>query len=113
MLPRQHEAVRRQLRFHSHHGGKYGGGRSAANLDSAAVAVLHAPVAAARRAHGCRVLRHATARLGMTQQGRGQGPELKQEEERAEELHDHAIVALVQQLDKVTCEAPGEITAVA
>jgi len=71
----------------SHDGGQYGKDCGAAHLDGAAVAVVHARVAAAGRAHGGRLLRHATHWLGMTQQGSGEWPELKQKKQRRECLH--------------------------
>lgn len=84
MHPRQHEAVRIRLGFDSRHSGKNRGGRGTAHLDGATVAMAHIRVAAARRAYGRRMFRHATARLGMAQHGPGQWPELKQKEQHPE-----------------------------
>jgi hypothetical protein len=71
----------------SHDGGQNGDDCGAAHLEGAAVAMVHACVAATGRAHGSRLLRHATHWLGMTQHRPGEWPELKQQEQRRECLH--------------------------
>jgi len=61
--------------------------------------MVHARVATAGRAHGGRLLRHATHWLGMTQHRPGEWPELKQKKQRREWLHA-SIVAPPRQRDK-------------
>ena len=90
-----------QRGLNSHDGGQNGEGCGAAHLDGAAIAMVHARVAAPGRAHGGRLLRHATHWLGMTQHRPGEWPELKQKKQRCEYLHS-SIVALAQRRDKAT-----------
>ncbi len=96
---RQSEAMLIQRGFDSHDGGQNGKDCGAAHLDRATVAMVHARVAGAGRAHGGRLLRHATHWLGMTQHRPGEWPELKQKKQRCEHLHS-SIVALAPRLDK-------------
>ena len=84
---RQNEGMLTQRGLDSHDGGQNGGDCGAAHLEGAAVAMVHARVAATGRAHGGRLLRHATHGLGMTQHRPGKWPELKQQEQRRECLH--------------------------
>jgi hypothetical protein len=76
--------IQRELDLHD--GGENGEDRWVAYLDSATVAMRHARVAAARRAHGGRV-RHATHWLRMTEHGPEKRSELKQQEQCREYLH--------------------------
>ncbi len=96
---RQNEGMLAQRGLDSHDGGQNGEDCGAAHLDGAAVAMVHARMATAGRAHGGRLLRHATHWLVMTQHRPGEWPELKQKKQRCEYLH-RSIVALAQRLDK-------------
>ena len=96
---RKRKAVLLVRRLEARHGGNDGDDCGAAHLDGAAVAMVHARVATAGRAHGGRLLRHAAHRLGMTQHRPGEWPELKQKKQRCEHLHS-SILALAQRLDK-------------
>jgi hypothetical protein len=73
-----------QRRLDSYDGRQNREDRGAAHLDSATVVMGHARVATAGRAHGGRLLRHATHWLRMTQHGPGKRSELKQQEQRRE-----------------------------
>ena len=101
---RQNEGVLTRRGFDSHGGGQNGKGCGAAHLDGAAVAMVHARVATAGRAHGGRLLRHATHWLGMTQHRPGEWPELEQKKQRCEHPHC-SIVAFAQPVNKARRDA--------
>jgi hypothetical protein len=96
---RQNEAMLIQRGLDSYDSGKNGEDCGAAHLDGAAVAMVHARMATAGRAHGGRLLGPATHWLGTTQHRPGEWPELKQKKQRCEYLHS-SIVPLAQRLDK-------------